>query len=345
MKVISIVVLGIFSCSLQLQAQDYVKVNLSVKVILDSIGGLPPNYSDSKIVDIVEEMNDLMITYHRGIRFVNKEIIHIGGENSIVTNRYFDVNVGVRRDELELDAEANPSLYEWKNNAINIYINGASLGKTVGSCSFSHFIADEILFIRSSDGLHAKVFLHEIGHFFDLRHTHNGSTPDSCNTNPNIWVPGNDLIDDTLEDHSCWNDYDQMAQNSYGRNFDKLTSQNRKDAVIRTFENIMSYHGTSRYELTELQLDKITDMIHEEPTRSDVTTGTSFFVSPSPTCGAFCTGKSKKEFPLVDLALSAISNNGNDMIVLRSGTHEVVSNVISQPVFIKATRQGDAILK
>ncbi|MEO1655683.1 MAG: hypothetical protein AAFU64_19225, partial [Bacteroidota bacterium] len=266
------------------QAQGITWIDLSYKVVLNPANGLRPSgVTDADIDAAIEEMNQLQEAYFRGYRFRRVDPIrNVGGINQFNTGpsrwyntNFFDSNNGSAwKDQMEAEAESNNNLYRWNNNAINLYITNGICG---GICSFPGGGDDIIIIGRCSDA-DGALQLHEIGHYFDLCHTQgcpcgncDGSKTGQCHT-----TPGNDDIGDTLPDLQCW-DRDNIAQNSYGTNYNNLNSAQRK-LVDDVFLNIMSYRSLNIISrITERQIDHWSDVA--KLNRQQVIDRNSFFVS------------------------------------------------------------------
>jgi hypothetical protein len=140
---------------------------------------------------------------------------------------------------LDADAKADMDRFCWREDAINVYINGTLSGTYAGYCSFPGWDKDVIL-LRANASTYT--LFHEIGHFFNLRHTHHGSNynaEEGCEGGS--FFPGNDDgCDDTLPDLPCFN-RDGIANASYGQPYNAL-SPAEKTLVDNTWLNLMSYH-------------------------------------------------------------------------------------------------------
>jgi hypothetical protein len=140
---------------------------------------------------------------------------------------------------LDANAKADKDRYCWRDDAINVYINGTSSGTFAGYCSFPGSDRDVIL-IRADAS--TSTLFHEIGHFFNLRHTHSGSDYDAqIGCDGGTFIPGNsDGCDDTLPDLPCF-DRDDIAMESYGQPYESVSNAEQV-LVDNTWLNLMSYH-------------------------------------------------------------------------------------------------------
>ena len=326
------------------QAQGVITVRLSYKIIRNPADGTLPvkpdgnQVSDSDIDAAVAAMNALSAAYFRGFRFQRVgEIPYIGDKDDTTgPSQYFNfdfqagANNSATRDQMEAAAMSNPR-YAWNNDAINIYINQ---GTTGGFCSFP----DEgrnIIIVGAVSATSGNTQLHEVGHYFNLSHTHS------------------DDLADTLNDNPSWNE-DNIAQNAFSKNYNQLSAgqQQQVDSVIL---NLMSYHGTvgnqapiynlgqTQSVLTEQQLDRWTDAANGA--RRRVCDGTTVFAQTSNFYGS---GSSGSPFGSVVVATQVAANRpGNNIVMLRPTTTSEAITINPPPgttVTLRVTRQGTATL-
>ncbi|MGE0480368.1 MAG: hypothetical protein AB7Q17_07845 [Phycisphaerae bacterium] len=321
-------------------ADGVILLRLSYKVILNPVdGSLPQGFSDAAIDDSIDEMNASLDTYGRGYRFERVEFIHrvgnIGGFDRPNPSHYFDINMleeDGQRANMQADALANPTFYAWNQNAVNIYINEANTG---GTCARP---SEQLIVIGGSSSGTGWLYLHEIGHYFDLCHTQGCSCGccDAGQTGECHTAPGNDNIADTLPDLACW-ERDDIAQNAFGANYANLAPFQREQ-VDDVFLNIMSYHrsgcgqGASVARLTELQLDHWADTASFA--RLSVRDGRTFFVQAG--AGGSQNGRSTNPFDLIAEGRNA-ANGGGDIVMIRGGNYP--ENLrISTPVTLRTPR-------
>src|SRR5262249_40095972 len=117
----------------------------------------------------------------------------------------------------------------WNANAINVYVNNSSSGQ----CSF----VGQGSTIALGTSIVTGTVLHEVGHIFNLKHTHAGDSDCSNGLNP---LADGDGLSETIPDDLCRN-RDQLSQGYYSRNYDELTSA-EQDYVNSSWLNVMSYH-------------------------------------------------------------------------------------------------------
>ncbi|MCI0699004.1 hypothetical protein L0337_44255 [candidate division KSB1 bacterium] len=328
-----------------------IKIHLSYKIILNPKNLARPNpYSqpgesvtDAMIEEAVAEMNALLASYWRGYRFEVDEILEIGALGGFAPDpgHWFDVDFVEVDKKHELINEMittlinHPQPYAWRENAINIYINQATSGAKWRIKKFKDVI------VMGADSVSAGwLLLHEIGHYFDLRHTHGDLGIALPNQILGQKIPGDDKVDDTINDLANW-DRDDIAAYNFTGKYDQLQPRQKKQ-VDDVAENIMSYHFLKPIKaipkcLTEGQLDRWADTTLDFY-RQQVRDGRTWFVDRQ-TPGH--EGTSTYPFDSVNLAIAAANSNGGDIILLRPGAfNEAVT--ISKPVTIRATRKGPA---
>ena len=314
-------------------------IRISVKFILGPMGEMPSggNGTFDEFDDITNQVtaaNAVLRTTGRGYQFQIVEVTTVDGDAS----EFFD-SPREDKEELEVAAQADPEGFKWRSNAINMYVNNAD-GSAI--CSFP--TDDDILFFGQSSR-ETSVF-HESGHFFNLRHTHQGQVAcEDCTCGSP--TPGNDdQILDTLPDHSCWDTADEIAQGNFSKDYNELSTseQMQVDGVLF---NMMSYHSERNW-LTSDQLDRWTDTANGS--RSHVVTGRTFFVDQDNNCqlplgNSACQDVVLLEFggpfPSVDAGVSVA--DADDIVLVRGGTYQE-GLTIDTPVKVRATR-GNAILR
>src|SRR5262249_45182020 len=111
------------------RADDVINIRLSYKIILNPLNGTrPPQVNDAALDASIAAANQLLDSFGRGYRFVRVDpITNVGGEggyNRPNPSYYYGIDLTVQtgeRSHMEDDALANPGLYAWNANAINIY--------------------------------------------------------------------------------------------------------------------------------------------------------------------------------------------------------------------------------
>lgn len=255
---------------------QYIRWRVSVKFILDVNGNRAPatdgagnpNFfvTDQSVRDEIDICNDILTTWGEGYQLELTEIVNVANRSQWFA---VDARNGTNKSNLEDAAEADPVGYALRNDAINIYINGDD---DSGVCSLPGS-GDRIILL--GQGSYATIFIHEIGHFFNLCHTQ-GCPCANCDEAPTQCMTGAvaDDIGDTLLDRACWT-RDQIAQNNFSNVYSMLTAA-QQTAVDFTWQNVMSYHVINPQRFTWQQMDKA---IHaSNSARAAVADGQSRFV-------------------------------------------------------------------
>lgn len=308
-----------------------INMRISVKFILSPGGAMPccGNGTFDSFADITNQVdfaNEMLRTFGRGYQFQLYEVTTVGGPASA-----FFSNSRDDKDLFEAAAEADKAGFKYRDNAINMYVNDAA-GSAV--CSFPP-TDDIILFGQES---RTTSLWHESGHYFNLSHTHTGAT--EKNSNGTVCTNGcscaqliggtTDGTADTIADHDCWNDADDIAQGNYGLNYSALAAT-QKALVDAVLNNIMSYHS-DRFHLTSDQLDRWTDAANSSRS-ADVTAYTRFLaVTGNDANNGLSSGARCRT-----LARGVSVANSGDTILLRAGNY-AETMTISKPLCLRATR-------
>jgi hypothetical protein len=147
---------------------------------------------------------------------------------------------------IEGAAIADQTTWRWSANSINIYVNNSESG-------YCSFVGDGGA-ITLGNWFSTGSVLHEVGHFFNLRHTHDGD-PD-CNTfiptaPLNSYLGDADGLVATTPDHACF-DQDQLGIATFDGSFVTLSAA-QQARVNTSYFNVMSYH--EKGQLLDDQMD------------------------------------------------------------------------------------------
>jgi hypothetical protein len=342
-------------------------IRLSVKAVLDPATGLRgTGVTEAAFSNALVAMNAYLARTGRGYRYewVGNRLIDVGGlgQTNFGPSQYYEIdfdtdpNAAALKDQFENDAVLNFPIYGWDFTAVNIYfvkVNG-------GHASFPPqriiLLSESMISENNLSSLAGpRRIVHETGHHFNLKHTHQGEkyknsdgsdcTAEDCSC-ANL-VGGNaDLVADTIPDHQCWDAQDAIAQGNYGLNYAGLTSA-RQAAVDRVWLNLMSYHGsTSGYSsnfFTSDQLDRWTDSANHD--RPNEVSGLTRFVDLNNSClaqngSSACVAGAGGPFPTIANGISHAS--AGDIVLIRPG-HYNEPMTITKAITLRATR-GDALV-
>lgn len=332
--------------------QAQIVIRLSAKAVLNPATGLrQPGVTESAFSNTVAGMNAQLASFGRGCQFQwNGTLINVGGLNQYATgpSQYYDVDFHATpslRLQMDGDAQSNAAAYAWSASSVNVYVTRYG-GANWNVCSFP--ASGSIVIVNGAGGYsNSNTVQHEVGHYFNLSHTMNGeqfldADASSCAaadcTCALLIGGGNDGVADTILDHECWLNQNDIAQGNYGLNYASLSAAPQA-AVDRIWNNLMSYHGrqhsTTLY--TSDQLDRWTDAANSS--RFAAVTGTTRFVDKN--SNGVQAGTSA--FPWKTVANGvAVASAGNDIVLLRPG-HYNEPQTISKAVTLRATR-GDAVI-
>ncbi|HXJ71675.1 MAG TPA: hypothetical protein VNM37_02440 [Candidatus Dormibacteraeota bacterium] len=314
---------GIWICGLATATAD-IQVRLSVKFILNSDGSRPavmPLEGGNEIGTqpafeaAVRQGNQVLADTGRGYRLSVVEYVDIqpAAPSGQAADYWFNLPARSNRQTIEDAATASAAskvTWQWNANAINIYVNNSRSGQ----CSLvgqggSIALGDPIF------GLGTLV--HEVGHVFDLRHTHPGDNNGSVAE----WGNG-DGLDETLPD-----DPDASAADIAAR-YPNESQQKRDDL----FFNVMSYHQEER--LLPVQMDLWTKNANNA--RAGFCSGKTWFVANGGSDGS-SGDTAASPLATVSKGLSKVSS-ADDIILLRGGTFSAPpGRVIRTPCTLRAT--------
>ena len=297
-------------------AHATVPVRVSIKFILDANGNRPTFgmlNTDAEIVAELREGNSILAAAGSEFRIDELELTDLPG----VPFFYGLQATEASRNTLRAVALANPPLLRWRNDAINIYINGGT------SSAISQFPPDnDIILMNQWCGNTPSCILHELGHSLQLRHTHE---------------PDGDGCDDTIEDNEDWTK-DQLSDNAFGGPYASLSSSQRA-VVDLVFNNVMSYHiDEPQRALSGCQRDVASSQGDED--RAWLLSRLPIYVD-----GAYAGGTRNGRFltPFVSLDAAIMSSlAGENSIVLESGNYRRSAPINTEVVI--GTRSGKSTI-
>ncbi|MCA8954956.1 MAG: VCBS repeat-containing protein [Planctomycetes bacterium] len=210
-----------------LSAQNALEARISVKRVLNSRGS--SDWTLARIGLTFQRASDLF-RRQAGIGLDVIEIVDI--PDSRRPSSWYDT-YATRIPGLESEARSDPSRYRWNVGAINVYLVGSiDGGNTGGTCSFA---GRDMIVVAAQDD---ATIAHEIGHYFNLRHTH-ANTEGSGGG-----CPGGaygDCVADTPDDSKPPSPFDLAQHRAQFLAMARLRnySQQQIDTVLG---NLMSYH-------------------------------------------------------------------------------------------------------
>jgi hypothetical protein len=250
-------------------------------------------------------------------------------------NYWFTNSARTSRQEVETASINDPVTWRRNGNgAINIYVNDSSSGQ----CSFLNN-GDSITLGKT---VAPGTLLHEIGHFFNLSHTH-ANDPNCTSFTPPMPLSaalGNgDGLSETLDDHPCY-DRDQLSIAHFNAPYTNLTAAQRT-AIDGTFLNVMSYHEEDL--LLDVQMDYWTAVANIQ--RNGACSGRTWFIATTgidPILDPFILTGLEPGHPMrtLDFALNSPAldplRSPDDVLLLRAGTYSA-PELINTPCTLRAT--------
>jgi hypothetical protein len=327
------------------------KVRLSYKIFVNPKNGERPKLNgihsheyltDEVIIKAVDEMNDLFSSFQRPLRFEVVEIKEIGfadgqknkGKDWFHLNFTKDQKHINKKKDLEKAAKENSELYGWRDDAINFYINQGTEGGL--------WYLGNMVIMGSGIAGEGWRHLHELGHYFGLSHTHGFQCglPKKGMRGKGHTEPGDDRIEDTLEDLPTW-DLNKIAKHNFGKKYNKLSATEREQ-VNNVAENIMSYHFIKpvKAELTRLtqgQLDKFMDVVNSFA-NARIRDGRIWVVDDN-TEGTK-EGTFQNPFVSIERAIERANPKGGDILYINSELSEGTINTDKQVTVIQSTEDG-----
>ena len=300
-----------------------ITVRLSVKFILDPNGAYPIGSitnmgigTNSTFQGEVDRGNGVLAATGRGYQLQVVEYLPIqppppAGQSA---NFWFTNAARSNRQAVEDASIEDPVM--WKRNeagALNIYVNNSSSGQ----CSF---IANgDSISLGTSIG--TGTVLHEIGHFFNLSHTHDGDL--SCTNPPPYTLTDGDGLSETVPDHNCYtNRAALMAALPFAL----------RPFVDTSWLNVMSYHQEDQ--LLDIQMDYWTWAANHD--RLAVCSGRTWFVATDGSDNIFIHDGLSAGEAFQTLAWTLLyPGTPDDILLLKTGDYEAPAT-ISTPCTLRA---------
>jgi hypothetical protein len=316
-------------------ARADIKVRLSVKFIHNSDGAAPGGAiaSTSGFDAEVIRGNRILQTAGRGYILEVVEYLDIqpaapAGQSA---DYWYSLDARENRQTFEDAAIADKNTWEWNDTAINIYVNNSSSGQ----CS----LVGQGGAISLGGTIGAGTVLHEVGHVFNLMHTHGGDYADNPNTPPYVLsdLRNGDALASTAPDNPNIRTQDELCGALYGRLYSAATAQQQAD-VDSAFLNVMSYHMENK--LLPDQMDIWA--LNANGARLEFCSGRTWFVADS---GSDSNSGESATSPLRTLsrALSRVASP-DDILLLRSGTFLAPAGRITTRCTLRSTA-GSAVIR
>ena len=260
---------------------------------------------------------------------------------SFPPDHWYNLPARATRQYIETTALASQAVWRWNPGAINIYVNNSSSGQ----CSFVGSGGS-----ISLGNVGTGTVVHEIGHIFNLQHTH--ALDYATNTNPGAAMPPqpftlSDLMDgdaltETANDNPNITTNNQLCQALFGKNYNGATTTDGERATVDSaFQNVMSYHTEAV--LLPVQMDIWTQ--NANGARIGFCTGRTWFIANG---GNNSSSGLTAALPLATVASGfahVSTSTPNDVVLLRAGSYAAPpGGVLSTPSTLRATR-GEAIIR
>jgi hypothetical protein len=271
-----------------------VRARVSVKRILDSTGTLPTAgffFEDAQIERAIAAANAILVASGADWQLELSEVVNLTG-----LSQWYGIEGHVSRT-LEFQAMNDPSRYAWRDDAINLYVT--RLIDWRGFCSIPDASGNTDIIIINNDAWFISpaplplatlpeeddldlaagyLWLHEIGHYFNLCHTQGCCCGFVCgqDQDPTRDPLDDDDVADTFEDLECWGE-DEIANWAFDSDYADLSIDGQQQ-VDDTLLNVMSYHREEIFAadtavLTEGQLARMdVEMAASNGRRSHVMT-------------------------------------------------------------------------
>ena len=299
-------------------AWSEIQVRVSFKVIRGPNGEFPDNRntigvtglnlnSEQVIRDNLTFTNDMLRRRGSPIRLFLRDntIYNVTGQAVPWFTR--TARSTANKNNLEATATASAAAratWSWHDDSINIYLNDTRSGV----CSFPSGGRSAIF---TGAGGYRELLIHEIGHFYNLAHTHAGDNDGELEN----WTDG-DGFSETLDD-----DPDASAADINAR-YAAETQEKRNDLIF----NIMSYH-LPQDRFVWQQTQEFVETANNE--RGVQTSGEGLFVRSDGS--NFNNGKTYGgRVRTLERAVS-LSNSSNDVILIRGRLDVPDGTVFTKP--------------
>ncbi len=317
-------------------AAQEIDIRISVKYILDANGVRPSGtYStDASVQNIFTRVNQTLRRWNRGYRYVLTEFRNVSGYSA-----FFNIDSTAEYYALEDSAEDAVVAFSWRTDAVNLFIvNNSAVGG--GAAAIPTVPADagyELVVFSVNVNPADVLWLHELGHHFNLFHTFNDDGVADTRPDPNPFqctMPFQCPLGGSME--CCCSTKQTLLTNA--ANAGGWSQQERDDIRF----NNMSYHcplTLDNLRMTDGQLDRWTDASRRH--YSNQVSGLTYFVNWTNLTAPF-NGYSTDPYAFVSSAVSAANAAGGDIVLIRGGNYDE-SMTITKPVTLRATRGAATI--
>ena len=292
-----------------------VPIRLSFKFILNVDGNRPSTgnlNTDEEVEAQVTRGNQILAAFISELRFETLEIVDLAGVSQWYLAGIDDL--GALRDA----ATGNPTLYRYRNDAINIYI-------TATNQSAIAYYPPNNQMIMCCQGSWQTTVAHEAGHSLNLAHTHDD---DHCS--------------DTLPDNESW-DQNGIATNAFGLPYSQLTPS-QQSQVNFVWHNLMSYHEpNNRSMISPCQMDRQSDQSYND--RNWLLSRIPTYVEAGATTWPWPAdmGSWGTPDPTIQAAIDA-DEVSHRVVVLKAGNHPAAASALSTDTTV-VTRSGASVCR
>lgn len=313
-----------------------ITVRLSVKFIRNSDGTWPAGgiSTATGFADAVTRGNGILAATGRTyqLEVVEYRDIQPAAPAGEAADYWFTLDARANRATIEAAALGDMAPWIWNGTAINLYVNNSSSGQ----CSYVGGGSSISLGGTAS----AATVLHEIGHFFNLKHTHVLDYKDNANTPPytEAQLGDGDGLSETAKDNPNIANTDELCGALFGVTF-ALATPPQRAVVNSAFENVMSYHNEN--ELLSVQMDIWG--LNANGARLVFCRGRTWFVANE---GSDDSSGNDAGAPFATL-LKGLATVGSrdDAVLLRAGNYNAPANgLLNTPCTLSATR-GDVSIR
>lgn len=321
MKTIQLFLLTLVAMALPARAD--IEVRISVKFILNWDGTRPVNSTNIDLSTAaafdaeIAHGNRVLAATGRGYQLRVVEYIDVQPSAPVGQSPDYWYYLPARSNRRVIEDAAAADSLTWRRNgsgALNIYVNNS----TSGSCSF--------IGTGDSISLGSTIFtrgtvVHEIGHFFDLSHTHRSDT--TCTTTPPPYaLEDGDGLSETVPDHNCYTTRAALMA---------ALPPELQAAVDTSWLNVMSYHQEEQF--LDIQMDYWSANANDA--RHAVCSGYTWFLATDGSDGLSDGLSPGQAFQSVEWARLFVTAP-DDILLLKTGAYGA-PETLATPCTLRAT--------